>query len=183
VLTTGGGLYRYALGDRVRVTGHMGTLPILSFLGREHVSDMTGEKLHEEEVTRAVRSALAAERTAAAFWMVSPEQEKSLCYYVLYCETEGGDTLSRERAVSILKRVEEELCKNFHYLHSRRLGQLAPLRLFCIFRGAQESYFRRCISEGKKAGNIKPAPLDRRTGWQQWFTGVLYDIDESTNKQ
>lgn len=177
VLTTGGGLYRYALGDIVRVAGHMGSLPVLSFVGREHVSDVTGEKLHEEEVERAVHAALASEQAAAAFWMVSPEQEGQSCFYVLYFEMEDGDTFSRDRAARVEKRVEEEFCKNFHYLNSRRLGQLAPLRLFRVFGAGQEAYFRRCISEGKKAGGIKPALLDRRTGWRQWFTGGFCDTE------
>jgi hypothetical protein len=142
---------------------------------------MTGEKLHEEEVARAVRSALAAEKTDAAFWMVSPERDEYGCYYVLYCETECGGTLEAERAMRIRRHVEEELCKNLHYLHSRRLGQLAPLRLFHVFTGAQDAYFRRCISEGKKAGSIKPAPLDRRTGWRQWFTGAFCDIADRSS--
>jgi hypothetical protein len=177
LLTTGGGLYRYALGDCVRVTGRMGALPVLSFIGREHVSDMTGEKLHEEEVARAVRAALADENADVSFWMVSPEQDGAAYYYVLYCEAEGSDTLSFERGVRIGRRVEEEFCKNFHYQHSRRLGQLSPLRFFRVFRGGQATYFRRCLAEGKKAGSIKPALLDTRTGWQQWFTGMFCDPD------
>ena len=177
VLTTGGGLYRYALGDSVRVTGRMGALPVLSFIGRERVSDMTGEKLHEEEVARAVRAALTAENADVSFWMVSPEQDGAAYYYVLYCEADGNDTLSFERGVRIGRRVEEEFSKNFHYLHSRRLGQLAPLKFFRVFRGGQDAYFRRCIEEGKKAGSIKPALLDTRTGWQLWFTGMFCDVD------
>src|SRR6266850_821352 len=46
LLTTGGGLYRYRLGDRVRVVGFAGNTPLLEFLGKEDgVSDLCGEKL------------------------------------------------------------------------------------------------------------------------------------------
>jgi len=46
VITTGGGLWRYRLQDRVRVTGSLAKTPCLQFLGRSgNVSDRFGEKL------------------------------------------------------------------------------------------------------------------------------------------
>ena len=51
VVTTGGGLYRYRLEDRVLVTGFLGTTPTLRFLGKAgHVCDRYGEKLHVRHV-------------------------------------------------------------------------------------------------------------------------------------
>ena len=53
LLTTAGGLFRYRSGDRVRVTA-AGALPRLRFTGRGgSVSDLVGEKLHENEVLAA----------------------------------------------------------------------------------------------------------------------------------
>ena len=48
VLTQHGGLYRYRIGDRVRVTRFYQATPCLEFVGRsDAVCDLTGEKLHE----------------------------------------------------------------------------------------------------------------------------------------
>ncbi|HWI60922.1 MAG TPA: GH3 auxin-responsive promoter family protein, partial [Symbiobacteriaceae bacterium] len=55
VLTTSGGLYRYQLHDRVKVTGYIGQCPLLRFLGKEsHVSDRFGEKVNEAHVAAAL---------------------------------------------------------------------------------------------------------------------------------
>jgi hypothetical protein len=46
IVTTGGGLWRYRLGDLVEVDGFVGRTPSLRFLGRGgNVSDLCGEKL------------------------------------------------------------------------------------------------------------------------------------------
>ena len=53
LLTTGGGLWRYKLGDRVRVTGFAKRSPILEFLEKEDcVSDLRGEKLNAAFMAR-----------------------------------------------------------------------------------------------------------------------------------
>src|SRR5687768_2319775 len=48
VLTTGGGLWRYKLGDQVRVNGFVSRTPSVQFVGRAgQISDLCGEKLSE----------------------------------------------------------------------------------------------------------------------------------------
>jgi len=55
VLTNAGGLYRYDMGDRVRVVGHVGEAPLIEFLSRDaHTSSMAGEKLTEDQVVMAM---------------------------------------------------------------------------------------------------------------------------------
>ncbi len=109
VLTTGGGLYRYRLGDLVEVTGHFGVLPVLRFLGRlDHVSDLVGEKLSEAFVTRVLASCDVAGATLAA----------AVDHYEL--RVESSDPL-------MAARVDHALRANFHYDHARRLGQLGPV--------------------------------------------------------
>jgi GH3 auxin-responsive promoter len=110
MLTTGGGLYRYRLGDLVEVTGRFGVLPMLRFLGRlDHVSDLVGEKLSEAFVTEVLRSCGVAEASLVA----------SVDHYDL--RTDSSDA-------SVAPRVDRALRANFHYDHARRLGQLGPVR-------------------------------------------------------
>src|SRR6185295_8804456 len=50
-----GGLSRYRIGDRVRVSHVYRRTPCLTFVGREgSVSDLVGEKLHETFVAEAL---------------------------------------------------------------------------------------------------------------------------------
>ena len=56
VLTNAGGLYRYDMGDRVRVTGWVGQAPLIEFLSRDaHTASMAGEKLTQDQVVMAMR--------------------------------------------------------------------------------------------------------------------------------
>lgn len=51
VVTTGGGLYRYQMGDQVKVTGFIGQTPSLAFLGKcEPPADLSGDKLDTKTV-------------------------------------------------------------------------------------------------------------------------------------
>ncbi|RDG37822.1 GH3 family domain-containing protein [Streptomyces corynorhini] len=55
-----GGLYRYAVGDVVRVVDRTHGVPRLAYAGRANRSDHAGERLREAEVTRALSTALGA---------------------------------------------------------------------------------------------------------------------------
>lgn len=171
IVTTGGGLYRYPLGDRVRVTGFIQGAPCLRFLGREgNVSDLFGEKLNGVRVEAAIRRVLAFQAIKADFALlaplVGPEGETAYALFLAAQQIPDGAKLRFD--------LEASLAENFHYAHCRRLGQLAPARLFLIDQGAtspEELFQRRMMSRGIKAGDIKPAPLDSRPGWEQCFSG------------
>jgi hypothetical protein len=164
LLTTGGGLYRYRLGDRVRVVGFAKNTPLLEFLGKEDgVSDLCGEKLspafvgsvlHELSVERAYRSDFA---------MLAPSQQEGP-RYVLFLE---GATSQTDLAV----RLDKKLTQNPHYAYCRRLGQLAAPRIFHITSDAGEYYLRRCVAMGQRAGAVKAVALHRLTGWEDIFLG------------
>ena len=63
IMTQVNGLYRYAIGDVVRVNGFFGGVPRLEFIRRTGaVSSFTGEKLTEPQVIRAAEKALADRR-------------------------------------------------------------------------------------------------------------------------
>lgn len=53
-----GGLYRYAVGDVVRVVDRVGGVPRVEYAGRNTRSDTAGERLRDIQVVRAVRDAL-----------------------------------------------------------------------------------------------------------------------------
>ncbi|BCB75180.1 hypothetical protein GCM10022251_34620 [Phytohabitans flavus] len=53
-----GGLYRYAVGDVVRVEDHLDGVPRLEYAGRATRSDAAGERLREAQVIRALAAAV-----------------------------------------------------------------------------------------------------------------------------
>lgn len=157
VITTGGGLYRYATEDLVEIIGFAGSCPLLRFVGRKsHVSDRFGEKLNEVFVRDRLDRALREEDVSAAFAMLAPEGGR----YALFIKS--------EQAVSaVADRLDLLLRESFHYDYCRRLGQLGPLVVIRVDGDPLAAIAR---ETNQRLGEVKPAALDGREGWAARFT-------------
>ena len=154
IVTTGGGLWRYRLGDIVKVDGFVGSTPSIRFLGRGgSTSDLCGEKLTEIFVTRAIAAACEACSCAPSFALLAPERSaEGKWRYTLFCDGRFSE--------SFADVLDDELRKNPHYSLCRDLGQLAPLQCSSVPGGA---YFRAGMEAGQRIGEIKPRALSSRT--------------------
>lgn len=160
-LTTGGGLYRYRLQDRVRVDGFVEKTPSLRFLGKEgHVSDLRGEKLHESFVATALAGACGRFGVTPRFSLLAPADDPPVGY-VLYLETETAPV------DGFAGGVDEELSANPHYRLCRALGQLAPVRVVLLERDAFSRYVEHCRRQGQRLGEIKALSLSTIGGWAE----------------
>lgn len=169
VVTTGGGLYRYRMRDRVRVDGFVGRTPSLSFLGKEdRVSDRRGEKLDDRFVAGALADVSAA-AGGAVFAMLAPDTHGGALCYSLYLEC------THPPRADLAELLERALAANPHYALCRRLGQLAPLRVFRIAGSGHHAYIERCRAEGQALGDVKPCALSDRDGWSERFAGRYLD--------
>lgn len=172
LLSTGGGLYRYALGDRVRVVGRVLATPLVEFVGKESlVSDLRGEKLHQQRVGSILEAVFGERQVVPAFAMLAPETGRPPCY-VLYVEACG---LSDEALAVLGARVEAALLEGHQYRYCRRLGQLGPARTFRIRSAAARVYLERCAALGQRLGSVKPTPLHRTDGWSLCFDGAFVE--------
>ena len=88
IVTTGGGLWRYRLGDLVEVDGFIGATRSLRFLGRgASVSDLCGEKLAETFATSAIAAACASCACTPHFALLAPEHDPAGRWsYTLFAE-------------------------------------------------------------------------------------------------
>ena len=160
IVTTGGGLWRYRLGDRVEVTGFAERTPTLRFLGRTgNVSDRCGEKLAEAFVSQVLTKLYPA----ATFAMLAPECDVGIWRYALYLET----TVELDCEIDDLDRA---LSANPHYALCRRLGQLAAPRVIPV-RDAYARFTAAEIARGMRLGDIKPVALSQRTDWAEHLKG------------
>jgi hypothetical protein len=88
LLTNHAGLYRYHIGDVVRVTDFAGTTPVIEFLSRgTHTSSLTGEKLTEHQVVTAVGSVLAQRTTESTGFAMAPVWADPPYYALFMAET------------------------------------------------------------------------------------------------
>lgn len=174
VLTTAGGLYRYRLCDEVEVVGFHHQCPLLRFVGKcDATSDLVGEKLAETHV-RAVLDRLAAVHgLRPRFTLLVPVVDRPPRYR-LYIQGPGITTDSPLLG-PLQEGLEEGLKENPYYRHAIEIGQLAPVEITALDPEGEAAwllYERRCLEDGQKWGNIKPAALDRRTDWPEVFACV-----------
>jgi len=159
LMTTEGGLYRYAIGDRVRVYGFAGEAPTLEFLGRgETASDLCGEKLTEAFVL----SALAP--LGLRFMLLAPT-DLPRPGYALYLDAEEA---SAEDSPRIAKLADRALERNPQYAQARRLGQLAPVAVSRCVRPLA-AWTRAQLQRARRLGDIKPPVLSPDSRWAQDF--------------
>jgi hypothetical protein len=156
VLTTHGGLYRYDLGDRVRVRGWVEETPTLEFVGRVGlVSDLCGEKITEEFVAaRLVHT--------PGFSMLAPVLTPDP-HYVLFLDR---NEYAAETACNLASTLDVALMDNPQYLYARRLGQLGPVQPRLIPEPLKR-YVQSALGHGQRLGNVKPPVLRVETDWEQ----------------
>jgi hypothetical protein len=168
ILTTGGGLYRYDIGDLVTVEGWYHDLPLLRFIGRKgRFCDLAGEKLEESFVSQCLENALMTCSISFSFLLIAPEKWDDTQGYVLFIETTEGKT----KLLKFSTQLEQLLCKNVHYEFAVKMKQLEPLNVFLVQQDGQKNYLKRCMQSGQKMGDIKPLSFDPRTGWEKLFNG------------
>jgi hypothetical protein len=167
IVTTSGGLWRYRLGDLVRVTGFWGATPTLQFLGRTgNVSDLRGEKLSEPFVAAAIQR-VAARLGQPGFAMLAPETTaEAPPHYTLFFSGAGATAPWQTQ-------LETELRRNPHYDYCRQLGQLAKLTVCEVGPDAGEIFLRHEAAFGKRLGEVKSTYLSKRTGWSAVFRESL----------
>ncbi|MCA8293644.1 GH3 auxin-responsive promoter family protein [Burkholderia sp. AU30198] len=161
LLTTGGGLYRYALGDRVRAVGMTARTPRIAFVGRAAVSvDLVGEKFDEQIAAEALDRARGQYGEVGACIVPCVAKEGRPNYMLCVAGDIGADA-----ADAMCAAVEAELMQAFHYAHARRLGQLGPLRVRRLGRSpARLGDLQQQAAEraGIRAGDVKPCVLVTR---------------------
>jgi len=180
IVTTSGGLYRYRLGDLVRVTGFIGRAPTLRFIAKDGaVSDLFGEKLHADHVQRSIEDVFSIYSIEPSFFLLAPvKKADGRVSYGLFLD---AASITTEQIEFLRDALEERLSENFHYAHCRNMGQLGALQLFHIDRSScipEEIFVAEMQRRGLKLGDIKPAILDRETGWEQCFHGRFLDATD-----
>jgi len=165
IVTTGGGLYRYALRDQVEVTGFYANIPSLRFIGKaDNISDHCGEKLNEAFVATCLEAVFARFELKPRFAMLALDNPKSSPGYSLYIESPV------ELPQQLATELEAQLRQSHHYDLCIRLGQLRPVSVTRIAGDAYQTYTSTLVQHGMRLGDIKPTPLSRRTDWSTCFS-------------
>jgi len=164
IVTTGGGLYRYKLEDRVEIDGFWRQVPSMRFLGKsDSVADYFGEKLSEPFVSGVLRDSLEVFDLKPKFAMLALDDSTGQAAYVLYLSTET------EIPSTLVTRLDAGLRENPHYDLCIRLGQLGTTRVLRVAPDSYQCYATRLVKHGLRLGDIKPVALSQLKNWHVCF--------------
>lgn len=139
LLTTSSGLFRYDIGDLVRVHGFHGQAPVIEFVSKgAHIASMTGEKLTEQQVVLAMRRAAESVGLAVPVFVMAPCWAE-VPYYRLHVEAPGGAARAAgwARLDAAMDAALREV--NIEYASKRDSGRLGPVRM----NGVPAGFFER----------------------------------------
>ncbi|MEM7369602.1 MAG: GH3 auxin-responsive promoter family protein [Bacteroidota bacterium] len=134
ILTTAGGLYRYATGDLIEINGFFYQAPCFRFVGRKKVSDLVGEKLSDYQVNEAIQKIFGAYLEEIRCLFLYPRIRSGKSTYVLFLEPRHARQLSVD-PVSLLPAFEQALAANPYFAQAIQLGQLQTVECQLLDHG------------------------------------------------
>lgn len=146
LLTTAYGLYRYNIFDLVRVVGFHNRTPVLEFLSKgSHFANITGEKVSEYHVTRAMATALGDLDLSLTAYSLVPCWDDEMPYYGLFIE--GADLTGQEQGLRLAESLDRGLREmNPEYASKRETRRLGPVRLELIPSGTWQQWDRQRLA-------------------------------------
>ncbi|GLJ36869.1 hypothetical protein SUGI_0744920 [Cryptomeria japonica] len=156
VVTTFGGLYRYRLGDIVRITGFYNSTPQLSYLCRKNLLltlniDKTTEKDLQIAVEKAIRL-IKEENVELVDFTSYADMSTEPGHYVIFWE------LNEKINESVLNRccsIMDESLIDPGYVGSRKANTIGPLELRIVEKGAFRKILDHYLSLGAAASQFK----------------------------
>jgi len=168
VLSNGSGLYRYNIGDVVRVRGFALRTPCIEFLHRAgSTCSLTGEKLTEDQVTMAVGDVARALDLRIVGFTLAPAKG-GFPRYVAYVEVAG--TVDRKVLATFPARLDDALEQhNIEYGGKRSSERLAAPELALVVAGSFEARRQQRLAGGASDSQIKPTHLTRDASFGDQF--------------
>lgn len=140
--TTNAGLYRYHISDLVRVTGFHNSTPLIEFLGKgNRFANLTGEKLSEHHVTKAMDATVARVSLNVSAYALAPCWDESQPFYGVFVEEQ--DVQRSDLVRPFLEELDAALgLQNIEYEAKRASGRLGPPRLQVVATGTWQKWDR-----------------------------------------
>ena len=155
VVTTQAGLYRYRIGDVVRVVDFYHQSPEIEFLYRRNqLLNMISEKTTEEHALNAVTNTFKTLGSSFEDYSVVPDNSISPGRYVFYIEAK--DSLNNISVRSPSSILDKELCKaNISYDRHRSKGNLAEAKVKLVKEGTFAKIKKIKIDKGISKNQFK----------------------------
>ena len=160
ILTTSSGFFRYHIHDLIEVVDFYEGVPVIAFLNKgRHISSLTGEKLTEFQVSRAMEKIgfIKGEE-----WTLLPCWDNQVPYYALVAEEPQLKSLNSKE---IVEQFDDELKNlNLEYKSKRYSRRLGDIRLISVPAGT--------------FSKIKKELVERQGGRMEQYKQVHLDVDK-----
>ena len=156
--TTKAGLYRYNINDIVEVTGYTHSTPNIIFVQKgKGVTNITGEKLYEQQLLSSVSQAEKVCDVKTSFFVCQANAEEARYdFYVEFADT----GLSKADIENFLSEIENDLMKtNLEYATKRKSLRLNSMQLIVLGEDSLDKYKNWKVSNGIREAQFKITPL------------------------
>jgi auxin responsive GH3 family protein len=178
------GLYRYRLGDVVKVAGFYNATPKLKFVCRRNLMlsiniDKNSEQDLQLAVDAAARAVLAGEKLEVVDYTSHADVSSDPGHYVVFLELNAADPAAVDG--DVMQACCDELDRAFAdagYVGSRKSGAIAPLELRVLQRGTFQKVLRHYLSLGAPVSQFKsPRCVSRsNSGVLQILAGCTVNV-------
>lgn len=153
VITNYAGLYRYRLGDIVKVVDYYNNSPEIEFLFRKNqVLNMVAEKTNEEQITSAIKKCMDRFNVSLVDFTTTPDNSITPGRYIFYCEFR--ENIGSKDIKILEKQLDKELRKaNLAYDRARNNKKLGKIKIVILkngtFKVIKESLFKKGLSKNQ----------------------------------
>ena len=153
VLTSYAGLYRYRIGDVIKVVGFYNNSPSIEFLYRKNqVLNMVSEKTNEEHLTSAIKNTMDKLKLNLVDYTTLPDNKVTPGRYVFYFELKNSLNITDIKMLE--KTLDKELSlSNLAYARAVKGKKLGDIKVILVkpntFNLVKESLFKKGISKNQ----------------------------------
>lgn len=153
VITNQAGLYRYRLGDVVKVVGFYNNSPEVEFLYRKNqVLNMVSEKTNEEHLTNSIKETVKKLNLSLVDYTTIPDNSITPGRYVFYFEIR--DNIPNYKVKILEETLDKAIRKsNLAYDRARKNNKLSIPKIVFLandtFNSVKESLMKRGISKNQ----------------------------------
>lgn len=172
IITNGSGLYRYNINDIIRVTGFYNQFPLFEFVQKgEGITSLTGEKLSEMHIIKAVDAASRAKNLKIEFYTMFCDVNDFT--YKLFVEF--SESASSSQKTAFINMIDEHLkYVNPEYSSKRGSNRLRAPILMELVPNSYEVIKSSLLKEGKvREGQYKISCLRSNPLIQQIYESNL----------
>ncbi|KAJ7529236.1 hypothetical protein O6H91_15G039700 [Diphasiastrum complanatum] len=176
LVTTDTGLYRYRMGDILKVAGYYNASPTFFFVCRQNVLlSIDSDKTDEKDLQNAITTAASSSRKIVRDYSSYADLESKPPHYVIFWELAEDTPIEAHELKECCYVMEESLAST--YRRGRRENAIGPLEIRLVKKGSFEKLMDCCVAGGANVGQVKvPRCLKRPSSLLQAMEEGVYQI-------